>query len=191
MTKNENKICNEIKKYIVKGKILDIGGADSNLDKILKKDYSIMCVDTLDSKNTDLFHDCNKPLPFEDNSIDTIISCNLIEHLENPLNFLKECRRIIKEDGKIIIITPNAHGLQELGVAFGLKYPCSEDNGETYVHHIYNWAKYNFDLIVKESRLQTIQFKYLSYFWHKNIIFKFIAWIIPVFRPYLFYVLKK
>jgi len=32
---------------------------------------------------------------------------HIIEHLENPLNFLKQIKRILKPDGKAVILTPN------------------------------------------------------------------------------------
>lgn len=52
-------------------------------------------------------HDCNDNFPFEDNSFDKLISVNLIEHLSDPEHFLSECLRILRPDGKIILVTAN------------------------------------------------------------------------------------
>jgi len=46
-------------------------------------------------------------LPFRDNTIDEIFAGQLIEHLKNPISFLKECRRVLKEGGMVTIVTPN------------------------------------------------------------------------------------
>jgi len=37
-----------------------------------------------------------------------VIAIGLFEHLTNPLNFLKESYRVLKRNGKLIIITDNA-----------------------------------------------------------------------------------
>lgn len=46
-------------------------------------------------------------IPLDDNSIDTIVSFETIEHLDNPETFLRECARILKHNGEIILSTPN------------------------------------------------------------------------------------
>lgn len=42
---------------------------------------------------------------FEDESLDTVVSTAVIEHLENPEKFIKECNRILKPSGYLIITT--------------------------------------------------------------------------------------
>ena len=46
-------------------------------------------------------------LPFRNGMIDEVFAGHVIEHLENPLQFLRECRRVLKERGTVTIITPN------------------------------------------------------------------------------------
>ena len=48
---------------------------------------------------------CN--LPFRDKAFDTTVSFETIEHLVCYKDFLKETKRILKMDGKLIISTPN------------------------------------------------------------------------------------
>lgn len=46
-------------------------------------------------------------IPFKDNSLDVVISRQVIEHLVNPDRFLQETYRVLKAGGIVIITTPN------------------------------------------------------------------------------------
>ena len=46
-------------------------------------------------------------LPFEDASFDAVTSFETIEHLPDPLGFLRELRRVLVADGVLILSTPN------------------------------------------------------------------------------------
>jgi len=45
-----------------------------------------------------------------DKSVDIIIANNVLEHLENPLQILKECRRIVHPEGLVYINVPSWKG---------------------------------------------------------------------------------
>jgi SAM-dependent methyltransferase len=38
---------------------------------------------------------------------DLVVAMEIIEHLENPARFLRECARLIRTNGKILLSTPN------------------------------------------------------------------------------------
>jgi SAM-dependent methyltransferase len=44
---------------------------------------------------------------FPDNMFDVIVLQHVIEHLHDPIGLLKECRRLLKSGGRLILITPN------------------------------------------------------------------------------------
>jgi SAM-dependent methyltransferase len=46
-------------------------------------------------------------IPFDNCSLDYIFSKSLIEHLYDPYNFMKECYRVLKKGGVLIIMTPD------------------------------------------------------------------------------------
>jgi len=46
-------------------------------------------------------------LPFEDNFFDVVVSFETIEHLHEPENFLQGAKRVLKDNGLLIISTPN------------------------------------------------------------------------------------
>ena len=49
------------------------------------------------------------PLPFSDSSFDSIVSFQVIEHIQDDVLFLKEIRRVLRSGGVALITTPNRH----------------------------------------------------------------------------------
>ena len=49
-------------------------------------------------------------LPFENDKFDLVLAVEGIEHLEDQYHFAKECRRIVKDGGGVIVTTPNIGG---------------------------------------------------------------------------------
>ena len=48
------------------------------------------------------------PLDFADESFDYVISFQVIEHIENDAEFVREVSRVLRKGGKFIVSTPNA-----------------------------------------------------------------------------------
>jgi SAM-dependent methyltransferase len=51
--------------------------------------------------------DCNTPLPFRTATFDAVLSREGIEHFENQAGFIRECARVLKPGGRMVITTPN------------------------------------------------------------------------------------
>lgn len=62
--------------------------------------------------------DANVSLPFGDEQFDVLVSIEGIEHLENPSYFLRECARVVKDDGWIFLSTPNVDSFRSRKYAF-------------------------------------------------------------------------
>ena len=117
-----NPVINEITE---KGKLLDIGTGSGKLIQILCDEKGIDCigVDTNSEmlyeareklKNTNvklLKIKADTKLPFEMNSFEYITICNVLFHLkkESIDNLLNDVQNLIKENGKIIILTPTGN----------------------------------------------------------------------------------
>jgi SAM-dependent methyltransferase len=56
--------------------------------------------------------DLNQPLPLADASADVVAALEIIEHLENQYQFVREIARVLKPGGHAILSTPNEHNLQ-------------------------------------------------------------------------------
>lgn len=65
-------------------------------------------VDILELDGVNKIHDLNiYPYPFDNHSADEIKAIDLIEHLDDPMRFVKECHRILLKDGKLFMTTPH------------------------------------------------------------------------------------
>jgi SAM-dependent methyltransferase len=51
--------------------------------------------------------DGNEPLPFEDNTFDFVFCSQVIEHIREPQELLKEFRRVLKDGGFCLVTEPN------------------------------------------------------------------------------------
>lgn len=98
----------EVFKYLPdkKLKVLDIGTGEFlwshpkyNMTYLDKREYF---------KRPDyIIHDLNEPLPFEDEIFDLVTGIEIIEHVFSPYNLFKECIRVLKPGGKLILTTPD------------------------------------------------------------------------------------
>lgn len=101
---------NLIKHYSAKKpRILDFGCGTGKLVKYLKKNgYDALGVDLWPYSEKYLFQIKEKArLPFRKNCFDIIIFMHSIAHIKNIRHSIAECRRTLKKQGHIIIITPN------------------------------------------------------------------------------------
>jgi len=58
---------------------------------------------------------CTSMSSLKSNSFDKIVCADIIEHLnyEDSLSTFKECKRVLKRGGKLLVYTPNAHHFTE------------------------------------------------------------------------------
>jgi glycosyltransferase involved in cell wall biosynthesis/SAM-dependent methyltransferase len=63
----------------------------------------------------DLFDAEKDPFPYADASFDTVLCCELLEHLTaDPLHMLAEINRILKPGGHLVLTTPNLASLRSV-----------------------------------------------------------------------------
>ena len=120
-----------IDKYVKGKEVLDVGCTGHRLDTInrntfwihdflVSKANNVMGID-IDKKNVDYLNNKGYNL-IEGNAenfklkkkVDTIFAGELIEHVNNPGLFLECCKKNLKDNGRLIITTPNAFSISNL-----------------------------------------------------------------------------
>jgi len=102
--------------YLKKCKrILDIGCGKGNFIKkdpfnseiygmdIIKKAVEDLKKEGIPAKQGDL----NKKIPFKDNYFDGLSCFHVFEHIPDPTRAVSEIKRVLKDDGKLVIAVPN------------------------------------------------------------------------------------
>ncbi len=100
-----------VKPYIV-GKTLDIGiGTGEYLEKLpdgsIGVDVSEKNMQIASEKGLNVIcADINQRLPFADGSFRTVFCSHAIEHVDSPLNLLREAERLLSSEGNLILAIP-------------------------------------------------------------------------------------
>ena len=92
----------------LKGKILDFGSGSKPYQHLFKKFQYYFSIEVLSNKKnlkSDIYYNGNQ-LPFASNSFDSILCTEVLEHVENLDNVIKELYRVLKPGGRMIITTP-------------------------------------------------------------------------------------
>ncbi|MBU2530982.1 MAG: class I SAM-dependent methyltransferase [Elusimicrobia bacterium] len=119
--------------------ILDVACADGFMAQELSKYFKhITAIDgseklineakKLNLKNVDfvctLFEEYNPEKKF-----DSILLCDILEHVNNPLDLLEKSSEWVKDDGVILILCPNANSIhRQIGVLAGMMKDIHELN---------------------------------------------------------------
>ena len=97
----------------IKGRVLDIGHSVGTLhDEVSKRAKSSVGLDIVIKQHSgNAVKGDAECMPVKDRSFDVVLAGELIEHLCHPAEFLKECGRVLKKGGRLIITTPNRDSL--------------------------------------------------------------------------------
>lgn len=111
-----------LKPYVVAGQwihgdLLEVGcGEGRGIQQVLPSVRSYSAIDKIEDAVSALqakYPDAKliagnlPPLPYPDNSFDSVISFQVIEHIEDDSLFLKEIHRVLRPGGIALITTPN------------------------------------------------------------------------------------
>jgi len=98
---------------VTEGTVLDFASGKGEMSIVLRqKGYETSACDVAPKKWEGAGRGCvrvdaNCRFPFKKGAFDIIICLASVEHFENPWNFVRECHRILKPNGKLIFSTPN------------------------------------------------------------------------------------
>ena len=142
-------------------KVLDVGCGDGKIDKLImqKKEVDIYGVDVLirDETYIPVTKYDGELLPYEDNAFDAILFIDVLHHIKNPIDILKEAKRVARD--RIII---KDHLLKGLFAYSTLKFMDYFGNAHYGVELPYNYLHKNewdqcfsdLSLTIKEHKIK-------------------------------------
>ena len=100
----------------ISGDVLEIGtGAGYGIEVVAPRARSFVTIDKLapapeptQLPNVEFRQATVPPLPFANDSFDFVISFQVIEHIKQDLELVREVKRVLRPGGKFIVTTPNA-----------------------------------------------------------------------------------
>ena len=105
--------------FVPNGKAIDIGCGNGKFMRTMNffgwkfegVEFNPVAVKACRSVGLKVFHGDLHAAAFEDNSLDLITARQVIEHIPDPDNFMREIDRILKKGGRLVIETPNSKAL--------------------------------------------------------------------------------
>jgi 2-polyprenyl-3-methyl-5-hydroxy-6-metoxy-1,4-benzoquinol methylase len=139
-----------------KGKVLDVGCGKAELKNYLNEGQEYFGIDLIYPTTCDVSYE---QFPFEDKTFDTVVISEVLEHLENPTHALKECRRVLKDDGLLLGSIPNIETLGRIGL-WHIKRIERADQSE----HIVAFGSIELNNILRHTGFQPTIFKHLYFY---------------------------
>jgi ubiquinone/menaquinone biosynthesis C-methylase UbiE len=97
--------------------LLDVGCGSGELALLLKEEFGIepsgveinkVALEQAKKRGLNAkYADLEKKWPYKNNTFNSVIGVEIIEHMVNPDHFLREAKRVLKQEGKLILTTPN------------------------------------------------------------------------------------
>jgi len=105
--------------FVPNGKAIDIGCGNGKFMRTMNflgwkfegVEFNPVAVKACRSVGLKVFHGDLHAAAFENNSLDLITARQVIEHIPDPDNFMREIDRILKKGGRLVIETPNSKAL--------------------------------------------------------------------------------
>ena len=165
----------EISRFIIGKEILNLGGSEGYMQEYIKNKNPDKIVYTHDFSGQDFNFDLNGKWPIK-KKFNTIIAGEVIEHLDNARLFLLECMNHLLPDGRLILTTPNATGLNYI------MNPEWCVNYKEYEGHCHAFTLPMLEKLLRQSGFSVIHKDYINAFWKRNPL-KIISHIFKRLRP--------
>ncbi len=99
------------------GLIVEIGAGSGNLKEAMPQ---VLATDIVTVPWLDAVVDAQE-LPFADGTLDGIVGVDVLHHIQYPVRFLAEARRVLKPGGRVVMVEPAITPVSR--VVFGLGHP--------------------------------------------------------------------
>ncbi|MDP3765571.1 MAG: methyltransferase domain-containing protein [Nanoarchaeota archaeon] len=191
--KNINLYCQKrffaIVKKFSKGKVLEVGCGTGLIQNKLKGVVGVdITLSMLEKNKNDAVCADAHSIPFKDGIFDAVYSIDVIEHVKNPGKMVDECRRVLKKNGTLVLITPNGDMEVALDIAEKLKLKLPEGPHKFLrFGELVNLAKkYDFEILSAERFVL-----FPKEFWPVTRMFENLEKILPYFCLFSCVVARK
>jgi len=93
----------------------------------------------------------------DDNKFDAVVAIEIIEHLENPFRFVRECAKLLKPNGLLFLTTPNVEAVNSrLIFLYSGRLNAFGEYETVRPAHITPIFKWKMKMMLEEANLETI-----------------------------------
>lgn len=152
-----------IERFSAKGSMLDIGcGRGDFLGLMAEKGWQVTGLD-LDDRivghgrriGMDLRSGTLEDAAFQDGRFNAITFWHVFEHLRDPLRTLAECRRVLKDDGLLVVAVPDVASIQ------------ARLTGKNWFHldppyHLYHYTHENLKTLLSKAGFEVVHIGHFS-----------------------------
>ncbi len=137
--------------------------------------------------------DISRELPFASGSFDYVTCLESIEHLENQFHFLRECARVLRPGGKILITTPNIAGLASrvkflfTGFFSLVREPLNEFHSLPFHGHIHPLAFYQLRYLLHRTGFR-IRYVGTDFYRRSSLAW---LWLYPLVRLFTLTTMRR
>lgn len=156
--------------HYISGVVLDAGSGDGERYKKFFKFDKYIKLDIGPNSGADILGSVEN-IPLESNSVDSIISTQVLEHVKNPPKAIKEFYRVLKSGGYCLVTVPQMNELHE------------EPND------YFRFTKYGLEEIFSNAGFKIVLIDQRGGFWTANSQMK-IRYVIDLFRLNKFRLLR-
>lgn len=121
MEEVHKKVYDLVRKYLKQpSKVIDLGAGQGAFSQRLEKlGHKVLAIDG-DKKNWKLpqidFREVDLDSDFAESigsveKFDAVVAIEIIEHLENPFGFIRQCAKLLKSGGLLFVTTPNVEAI--------------------------------------------------------------------------------